>query len=484
MADARRLGLKLLLDIVPNHCSSEHPWFREALAAGPGSAGPLPLPLRRRPRPGRGEAAQQLARHVRRPRLEPDHRARRHPGTVVPAPVHARAARPELAQPRGRRLLRAGAALLAGPRRRRLPHRRRRRPLQAPRTARLRRTRRPTSGPATRSTRWPGTSPRSTTCGAAGVRSARSTPPGTATSGCWSARCPCRPHASTPSTSAPTNCTRRSSSTCSARPWDAAAFRATITEAMRDIAGTGSTVTWVLNNHDQVRTVTRYAGEPGVEGSGLGAARARAAALLMLALPGAAYVYQGEELGLPEVLDLPDEVLTDPIFHRTGSRERIRDGCRVPLPWSGPRLPVRLQPGRGRRQAVAAAARVVRRARHRPRPGRHPLLLAPLPRRPPAAAQPAAARRRHPALAGRAAAGAGHRPRRRPGLRRQLRRRARSRPGPRHPAARQRPLPGRGAPRQHRRLVDGRRSRGLTPLSLATCSFRLVLSISHKGVTR
>ncbi|MFE0012802.1 alpha-amylase family glycosyl hydrolase, partial [Streptomyces erythrochromogenes] len=118
-------------------------------------------------------------------------------------------------------------------------------------------------------------------------------------------------------------------------PWDADAFRTTITEAIRDIAGTGSTVTWVLNNHDQVRTVTRYAGEPGVEGSGLGAARARAAALLMLALPGAAYVYQGEELGLPEVLDLPDEVLTDPIFRRTGSRKHVRDGCRVPLPWSG-----------------------------------------------------------------------------------------------------------------------------------------------------
>ncbi|MFJ3904005.1 glycoside hydrolase family 13 protein [Streptomyces sp. NPDC090025] len=120
-------------------------------------------------------------------------------------------------------------------------------------------------------------------------------------------------------------------------PWDAAAFRTVIDEALRDIAGTGSTVTWVLNNHDQVRTVTRYAGGPGSEN--VGAARARAAALLMLALPGAAYVYQGEELGLPEVLDLPDDVLTDPIFHRTGSRERIRDGCRVPLPWSGQASP-------------------------------------------------------------------------------------------------------------------------------------------------
>ncbi|MER5767284.1 alpha-amylase family glycosyl hydrolase [Streptomyces sp. NPDC001985] len=112
--------------------------------------------------------------------------------------------------------------------------------------------------------------------------------------------------------------------------WDAGAFRRVIAEALRDIAGTGSTVTWVLNNHDQVRTVTRYAGGDGATG----AARARAAALLMLALPGAAYVYQGEELGLPEV-ELPDEALTDPIFRRTGSRRYVRDGCRVPLPWSG-----------------------------------------------------------------------------------------------------------------------------------------------------
>ncbi|MFF7653334.1 glycoside hydrolase family 13 protein [Streptomyces sp. NPDC007983] len=119
-------------------------------------------------------------------------------------------------------------------------------------------------------------------------------------------------------------------------PWNPDVFRKVISEAMRDIADTGSTVTWVLNNHDQVRTVTRYAGEPATgEVECLGPARARAAALLMLALPGAAYVYQGEELGLPEVVDLPDEVLTDPIFHRTGSRQHIRDGCRVPLPWSG-----------------------------------------------------------------------------------------------------------------------------------------------------
>ncbi len=72
----------------------------------------------------------------------------------------------------------------------------------------------------------------------------------------------------------------------------------------------------------------------------LGLRRARAAALLMLALPGSAYVYQGEEVGLPEVVDLPEEVLADPIWERSGHRVRGRDGSRVPIPWtrSGPSL--------------------------------------------------------------------------------------------------------------------------------------------------
>jgi alpha-glucosidase len=78
-----------------------------------------------------------------------------------------------------------------------------------------------------------------------------------------------------------------------------------------------------------VRHPTRYGGGP------VGRARARAATLTMLALPGSAYVYQGEELGLPEILDLPDELRQDPIFERTGHKEIGRDGCRVPIPWSG-----------------------------------------------------------------------------------------------------------------------------------------------------
>ncbi|WP_324278190.1 alpha-amylase family glycosyl hydrolase [Blastococcus brunescens] len=85
---------------------------------------------------------------------------------------------------------------------------------------------------------------------------------------------------------------------------------------------------WVLSNHDRPRHVTRY-------GDGeLGLRRARAAALLQLALPGAAYLYNGDELGMPDA-DLPDHVLQDPIWERSGRTERGRDACRIPVPWSG-----------------------------------------------------------------------------------------------------------------------------------------------------
>jgi alpha-glucosidase len=89
----------------------------------------------------------------------------------------------------------------------------------------------------------------------------------------------------------------------------------------------------VLSNHDVVRHVTRLGG------GALGRRRARAATMLSLALPGGAYVYQGEELGLEEVLDIPAELRQDPIFARTGGERIGRDGCRVPLPWSGDAAP-------------------------------------------------------------------------------------------------------------------------------------------------
>jgi alpha-glucosidase len=79
----------------------------------------------------------------------------------------------------------------------------------------------------------------------------------------------------------------------------------------------------------------------------LGTRRARAAALLMLALPGGAYIYQGEELGLPEVEDLPEEVLQDPVWERSGHTDRGRDGCRVPIPWSGRKTPFGFSPEGG-----------------------------------------------------------------------------------------------------------------------------------------
>jgi alpha-glucosidase len=137
--------------------------------------------------------------------------------------------------------------------------------------------------------------------------------------------------------------------------WDAEELRATIDSCLATTGAVGAPTTWVLSNHDVTRHATRYArldSTAGGVGEGeragpdtpldleLGLRRARAAALLTLALPGSAYLYQGEELGLPEALDLPEDVLQDPIWARSGHRERGRDGCRVPLPWStdGPSL--------------------------------------------------------------------------------------------------------------------------------------------------
>ncbi|MGK5518586.1 glycoside hydrolase family 13 protein [Micromonospora sp. URMC 107] len=112
--------------------------------------------------------------------------------------------------------------------------------------------------------------------------------------------------------------------------WSADSFRKVIDTALAESTIVGAPTTWVLSNHDKQRHVTRYG--DGAEGL----RRARAATLLMLALPGCAYIYQGEELGLPEVLDLPDELRQDPAFLRTG---QSRDGCRVPIPWSGELAP-------------------------------------------------------------------------------------------------------------------------------------------------
>ncbi|GAB3855162.1 hypothetical protein GCM10027610_087920 [Dactylosporangium cerinum] len=131
-------------------------------------------------------------------------------------------------------------------------------------------------------------------------------------------------------------------------PWDAKALRRCVDETLDAHAAVGAPATWVLSNHDVTRHVTRYGRvETGFEHDlrqtrhlaptdlALGTRRARAAALLTMALPGSVYVYQGEELGLPEVEDLPAAARQDPFFARTGGADPGRDGCRVPLPWSG-----------------------------------------------------------------------------------------------------------------------------------------------------
>ena len=132
------------------------------------------------------------------------------------------------------------------------------------------------------------------------------------------------------------------------QPWSAGHFQSAITRILAEPALEGHV--WTLSNHDVHRTVTRYgqqqvleppdptdmlaaARRTGPVDLALGTARARAALMLMLALPGAAYLYQGEELGLPEVVDLPDDARTDPIWVRSRGHQLGRDGCRIPMPW-------------------------------------------------------------------------------------------------------------------------------------------------------
>ncbi|MER7174970.1 glycoside hydrolase family 13 protein [Streptomyces mesophilus] len=123
--------------------------------------------------------------------------------------------------------------------------------------------------------------------------------------------------------------------------WDAAALREVIDTSLAAMRPVGAPATWVLSNHDVTRHATRFANPAGLGTQlrtpgdrELGLRRAHAATLLMLALPGSAYVYQGEELGLPDVTDLPDEARQDPSFFRAAGQDGFRDGCRVPIPWT------------------------------------------------------------------------------------------------------------------------------------------------------
>jgi alpha-glucosidase len=114
--------------------------------------------------------------------------------------------------------------------------------------------------------------------------------------------------------------------------WGYKDFKIAIEDSLSAMADVGAPTTWVLSNHDVVRHTTRYGG------GAIGRARGRAAALLQLALPGAAYLYNGDELGLENV-ELPDEALQDPSWLRSGKTVRGRDGERIPMPWSGTSAP-------------------------------------------------------------------------------------------------------------------------------------------------
>lgn len=135
--------------------------------------------------------------------------------------------------------------------------------------------------------------------------------------------------------------------------WNAKDFAAIIFDSVRAAEAVGSNSTWVLSNHDVVRHSTRYGLPSDVDPSGWlldgphdaldaarGAARGRAAALVTFALPGSVYIYQGDELGLPEAWELPLDVLDDPVWSDSGHTRKGRDGCRVPIPWepSGPSM--------------------------------------------------------------------------------------------------------------------------------------------------
>ena len=138
-------------------------------------------------------------------------------------------------------------------------------------------------------------------------------------------------------------------------PWDAVRLREVIDSTLAFHAVAGAPPTWVLSNHDVDRHVSRYGRADTSFGLDrrdhsqpvdleLGTRRARAAALLTMALPGSVYLYQGEELGLWEVEDIPDERRQDPIWYRTGGADPGRDGCRVPLPWANLEPPFGFSP--------------------------------------------------------------------------------------------------------------------------------------------
>jgi alpha-glucosidase len=336
IADAHAAGLRVVVDIVPNHTSDQHAWFQAALAAAPGS--------------------RERARYIFRDGAGVD--GSEPPNdwvSVFGGPAWHRA-------PDGQWYLHLFApeqpdldwsnrevrdeflevlAVLARPRGRRLPHRRRPRPRQGPRPAGPRRRSREHPR-ADEADRPPALGPRRGAGDlrrvAGGARLLRRRADARRRGVGGDARAPRAVRLARSSAHRVQLRLREITVECRA------AARGDRHQPRGERRGRAPT-TWVLSNHDVARHVTRF-GRPQRGGTfdrnaatepvdlELGTRRARAAALLMLALPGGAYVYQGEELGLEEVEDIPDDLLQDPVWIRSGHTQRGRDGCRVPLPWS------------------------------------------------------------------------------------------------------------------------------------------------------
>ena len=445
LAAAHDLGLKVIVDLVPNHTSDEHAWFQAALAAGPGQPRARALHLPRRAGRGRRASRPTTGSRSSAARLDPRHRGRRHPGQWY---LHIfDSTQPDFnwEHPEVRAEFDGDPAVLARPRRRRLPRRRRPRPHQGAGPARLER------GPAP-ARRGP---PRGRRAQAADVgpgRRARDLPPA-------GARC------STP-TASPT-------ASCAPRPGSSPQERAgALRPPRRDAPGvqlrlprtrlgrrrpprghrvlarrppTRSARPTHLGAVQPRRRAARLAARPRPVGAqrpnGISAAATRSPTPSSAcaaparrprscsALPGGAYLYQGEELGLPDSHDMPDEFRQDPTFRRTNGEEIGRDGCRVPMPWAKDAPSFGFGPAE---HTVAAPARRLRRLRRRPAGRRRGLDPRALPR---AAGHPTRPRPRH------------RRPPLRRGLRRR-RRRVRATPAPAttgsHPRRRQPRHAGRG----------------------------------------
>ena len=346
LAAAHGRGIRVIVDLVPNHSSDQHVWFQAGPRRGARAAAER---ARYMFRDGKGEHGELPPNNWESvfggPAWTRVDRGRRHARPVVPAPVRLVAARLRLVERRGARGVPRHPALLARPRRRRLPRRRRARPHQGRRPARLHPARRGRLDGRRRGRR-----------ARTGARTACTTSTATGTS--------CSPSTTATARCAPRRgCPRSTKTALWVRPdemhqafnfayletgWDAAAAarrhrrvaaRLRRASARRARGCSPTTTSCATPRASRSPPRTRRATASARDSAGkpiadVGLRRARAATALMLALPGSAYLYQGEELGLPEVVDLPDAARQDPTWFRTDGERYGRDGCRVPIPWT------------------------------------------------------------------------------------------------------------------------------------------------------